>query len=306
MNWYGWVNTDLASVYTRRKQSPRLVYDSSFYALKPTGMNTTTMNDLGRILYALAVIALGLVTMITGDFPAALLPFPDGFPGRAMLVYFIGTVLSVAGIGLLIPKKAYLAALLLGTLLLLFALFPHLPKLLENVYNGATWTPLMELVAMSGGAFLLAGSWPIAFPASLGQRLPSRLSTLGRWLFAGSLLVFAIQHFMYASFIATLIPAWIPGNSFWPYFVGFAFLASAVSLFIQRQVVLSTTLLGSMFFLWVVMLHIPRVVEKPQVEAEWTSTLIALAMAGISWMIGGLALREKSSTPVPRKAKITL
>ncbi|AQG79583.1 hypothetical protein [Spirosoma montaniterrae] len=114
---------------------------------------------------------------------------------------------------------------------------------------------------------------------------------MGRYLFAGSLLVFGGLHFLFAPFIATLIPAWIPWPLFWAYFVSVAFVATAISLFLNRDVSISGVWLGSMFLLWVMMLHAPRAVAKPHIEPEWTSLLIALAMSGVAFVIAGLSHR---------------
>ena len=46
-----------------------------------------------------------------------------------------------------------------------------------------------------------------------------------------------------------------------------------------------------MFFLWVIVLHIPRVVAAVHTETEWTSLFVALGMSGIAWM---LALDRKA------------
>ena len=40
------------------------------------------------------------------------------------------------------------------------------------------------------------------------------------------MIVFGAQHFMYAAFIATLIPAWIPFHLFWVYFTGAGFIVA--------------------------------------------------------------------------------
>ena len=84
-------------------------------------------------------------------------------------------------------------------------------------------------------------------------------SASARWLFAISLVVFGTQHFLYAKFVATLVPSWIPGHLFWAYFVGVAFVAAALAIAIEKNARLAATLLGLMFFLWVVSLHLPRV-----------------------------------------------
>jgi len=54
-----------------------------------------------------------------------------------------------------------------------------------------------------------------------------------------------------------------------------------------------------MFAIWVVILHVPRVVIATAEHSrnEWTSLLIALAMAGGAWLIVG------ASTPTVREKR---
>jgi uncharacterized membrane protein YphA (DoxX/SURF4 family) len=109
---------------------------------------------------------------------------------------------------------------------------------------------------------------------------------LGRYLYAVALIVFGIQHFQYAAFIATLIPNWIPAHLFWAYFVGVAFFGASLSIVSRIQVRLATGLLGLMFLTWVLILHIPRAVTATHGSNEWTSLFVALAMAGGALILG--------------------
>jgi uncharacterized membrane protein len=110
---------------------------------------------------------------------------------------------------------------------------------------------------------------------------------LGRFLFALPLLVFGIQHFMYARYVATLVPSWIPGHLFWAYFVGVAFIATTLAIATQTKARLSATWLGIMFLLWVLVLHLPRVAAAPHNGDEWTSAFVALAMSGGAFLVAG-------------------
>jgi uncharacterized membrane protein YphA (DoxX/SURF4 family) len=121
--------------------------------------------------------------------------------------------------------------------------------------------------------------------------------TLGRIFVAISLVVFGVQHFMYGGFVAGLVPAWMPGRLFWAYFVGVAFFAAAVGIFIEMMARPAATMLGVMFFLFVVLLHIPRIVGNSSNGNEWTSGFVALAMCGGAWILGSaspLDEREKA------------
>ena len=92
---------------------------------------------------------------------------------------------------------------------------------------------------------------------------------------------------MYADFIATLVPAWIPFKLFWAYFIGVAFSLTSVSLLTNIKTRLAAALLGFMFLFWVIFLHLPRVAGDTHIEPEKTSMFIALAMCGVFFTIAG-------------------
>src|SRR5882757_10338240 len=106
---------------------------------------------------------------------------------------------------------------------------------------------------------------------TLGLAIMDKNQTVGRIFVAVSLVVFGVQHFIYGAFVAGLVPAWMPGRLFWAYFVGVAFFAAAAGILYQRLARPAATLLGVMFFLFVVLLHIPRIAAHSSDGNEWTS-----------------------------------
>jgi uncharacterized membrane protein len=104
------------------------------------------------------------------------------------------------------------------------------------------------------------------------------MAMVGRVFMASLLVVVGVQHFMYAGFVATLVPAWIPWRLFWAYFVGVAFFAAAVGILVEKLTRPAGTLLGVMFLVFVVTTHLPRIVMYLRNGNEWTSGLVALAM----------------------------
>jgi uncharacterized membrane protein YphA (DoxX/SURF4 family) len=122
---------------------------------------------------------------------------------------------------------------------------------------------------------------------------------LGRIFVAISLVVFGVQHFIYGGFVATLVPAFMPGRLFWAYFVGVAFVAAAVGIFIKIMARPGATMLGVMFFLFVVLLHIPRIVGDSSNGNEWTSGFVALAMCGGAWVLASAAPLEEREKADP-------
>jgi uncharacterized membrane protein len=109
--------------------------------------------------------------------------------------------------------------------------------------------------------------------------------TVGRIFVAVSLVVFGVQHFLYGGFVAGLVPAFMPGRLFWAYFVGVAFFAAAAGILYEEMARPAATMLGVMFFLFLVLLHIPRIVTHSRDGNEWTSGFVALAMCGGAWIL---------------------
>jgi hypothetical protein len=172
------------------------------------------------------------------------------------------------------------ASLLLGAALLLFGLIHYGPVLVTRLHDPGPWTVIFELLALSGGGFVLAAN---VAPPPAGDL--SVLAAVGRYMVAASLVVFAVQHFMYAGFVAGLVTPWIPWHLFWAYFTGIAFVAAALAIAANRMVRLAGGLLGTMFLLWVLVLHAPRVAGAPRNGNEVTSLFIALAMSGVGLIL---------------------
>jgi hypothetical protein len=241
-------------------------------------MNRTVTS--ARIILALAFAGFGLQYLL-------ILPLigPPWYPVGRPLSIAAGILLLAAAISLLIRTTAHLATSLLGAGLLLRLLIFHLPQLFTNLGNPNIWTVFGEVLALAGGAWMLASVLPVPVPA--GRTVLTRtlaaghiVLTTGRYIFAVPLVIFSVLHFKYAFFISNLIPKWIPERFFFANFVGLCFLCAALAIATGIRARLAGYMLAAMFLLWVAILHAPRVAASPHNGNEWTSMLIALAMAG--------------------------
>ena len=228
------------------------------------------LTKVGRAFFAIAMAAFGLQYLTHALVPGVPSLGPPWSPAHALLGYVTAIVLVGAAAGITTGILARCSAISLAILLFVRVLLAYVPRLVANIHDPGPWTSGSELLALCGAALLLAG-----------------VTKLGRILFAAPLLVFGVQHFLYARFIATLVPAWIPGRLFWAYLVGVAFVAAALSIATQKAARLSATLLGLMFFLWVLIVHLPRVAAAPHNGNEWTSLFVALAMSGGALLVAG-------------------
>ena len=225
-------------------------------------------SKFGHIFFAIALIFFGLqhfLYLLPVHAPAA---GPPWILARPLWAAVMGAFLLLIGVLLATRRMAQFAASLLAAVLFLYLIFLYLPGLFRHLHDAGRWTSAAELTCLCGAALVLAG-----------------LGSLGRVFYAVPLLVFGIQHFLYAQFISTLVPAWIPYLLFWAYFVGTAFIAAAVSISTKGQARLAAILLGVMFLSWVVIVHAPRVAAHLRNGNEWTSAFIALAMAGGAWIV---------------------
>jgi uncharacterized membrane protein len=257
------------------------------------------MKDLGnpgRILFAIPIVVFGIQYFTYGRFTGGLPPAPPWAPGGAVLAYLTGALLVAAGVNMAINAQARLSATVLGIFFFLCVVFLHAMRLNSVIHNGNDRTRAFEALALGCAAWVLAGSLPVERRFAQGwETLTGYLANVGLCLFAVSLVVFGAQHFMYAPFIATLIPSWIPAHLFWVYFTGAGFIATALAIITRIQAELGAALLGIMFLLWVVFLHAPRVWAQPHNGDELTSAFVALAMAGASFLVAAAARLHRTT-----------
>jgi uncharacterized membrane protein len=179
--------------------------------------------------------------------------------------------------------------LLGGTILVLFVLL-YLPLVFADPQNGGLLTKAGKALALAGGCFLVADSIPPDTANTGGLRAMTakvleRFIPWGQYFLAAFLILGGILHFKYVEFVATLVPAWIPGHVFWTYFAGCALIAGGIGIILPWTTRLAAALSAIMIFLWVVLLHIPRALANLHDANETTAVFEALAMTGVAILI---------------------
>jgi hypothetical protein len=241
----------------------------------------------GRILFSVAIIALGIETFVCAGSLTGVLLETDRF-GR-----ILGPVVAACGVGLLFKRTVRTAALTLGSLLFLYALLYEVPKYLSNLGSMSLRTELFEPLAIAALAWLLLGQ----------DAIPVWLAHASRYLFALSSIVFGVDHFLGLAPIGTLIPPWIPWHVFWIGFFGAGFIAAGLSVGLNLLPRWGAACFGLMFAIWVVTLHLPRTLFRlyggagTRSPAELSSLFIAIALWGGSWALAShtrLPARQKT------------
>jgi uncharacterized membrane protein len=248
------------------------------------------LSKIGRVFFAIAIAGLGLQTIIYKSFPYMLFPPKHSWiPGIAVIACIFGAFLLYVGICIALSKKSRSTSLLLGFVLLLIFCVGFVPYLfVSNTYlNWGEWETTEKELALAAGAFVIAGcltgNTENPFLGFLAKLIP-----FSAIIFSLTMICFGIDHFLYAADTADYMPSWVPFKSFWVYFAGSALIASGIGIILNIKRNLAVTLLGIMIFIWVIILHIPKVIyapSPPEMRGELASVFLALAYSGIAFVI---------------------
>jgi hypothetical protein len=192
-------------------------------------------------------------------------------------------VLLVAGGAIVVGRRGARSGALAAALLVVASLvFFYLPQVAARPGFGGAWTNPFKYLAILGGTLLIA---------ALARKPPGAIERPAAWarLLLGAFMVLGgIQHFVYATFVVRLIPAWIPRPEFWAAFTGLALIAGGLGLQLSRTVRLAAWLSGAMIFTWFLILHLPRAAATGN-PSEWSGVFESLAMSGIAFVLAGRA-----------------
>jgi len=245
------------------------------------------LERFGRLLFSLAIIGIGIETLICSYVSSyslgpyyKVVPVIPWLPAIPILAYLVGALLVLCGAGLLFQRTSVVSSITLGAVMLLCGLAFDLPRR-PNLMSAEWRTNVLEPITIGSLAWLAPG---------LGG-IPRWLHRASSYLLAFALIIFGIAHFQVLTFIASMVPGWIPWHWFWTVFFGVAFISAGVSFatgFLQRWAALGV---GLMFALWFVTIHLPpvlnffRIPGATQDPDKWSDVFIVVALWGGSWAL---------------------
>ena len=256
------------------------------------------LSNIGRIFYGLAIAGIGFPTIYYKDFPYMLFPQQDfSFPGHIALTFISGLIMILVGICIIFEKKIRPVSFLFGWVLLLIFCLYYLPYqffVTSNFKHLLEWDNAGKELSLAGGAFVIAGCFSEKNKNFL-NRLSEKSMRYGSILFSIPIITFGILHMLYAKDVSTLVPSWVTHPVFWTYLAGIGLMGSGIAIILKIRPGFIATLLGTMIFIWFIILHIPRVISSPvtDLEGEVTSAFLALAYSGIAFVIAGAYLSER-------------
>jgi uncharacterized membrane protein len=253
----------------------------------------TNLKDYGRVFYGLGIAGIGILHFFFKGFRPIIMPVPaESVENISILIYLIAIYILISGILICVRKNIRNVSLILGVVFFIFLLIGHLPVRLKL---GSPWTDAIKILALSGGAFVMASAFPNTKPNMFFDKL-YKIVSVGKYFFATMLLLFGVGHFLRGPAISGLVPKYIPWPLFWTYLGGVALLGSAISIYINVKVKWVCFLLGLTLFLWLVLLHLYYAIRFPlfQDGESIISSFECLAFCGIALVLSGSAVvKEK-------------
>ncbi|MBS0382526.1 MAG: DoxX family protein [Proteobacteria bacterium] len=233
----------------------------------------------GHGVFAVTLVAIGIVGLIQGGFVAGWEGVPKGMPARAALAYGCAVVSLVCGMGLLWRRTAAVAARVLLACLLLWMVF------VKGRYIVAA--PLVEGSYQFWGetAVVVAAAWVLyAWLATdrdrqyLGFAVGDNGVRIARVIYALAMLAFGLSHFFYVGQTAPLVPDWLPWHVGWAYFFGGTYIAAGVGMLLGAYARWAAVLSTLQMALFTLLVWLPSVAAGGATGSQWDEF-------GVSWLV---------------------
>ena len=237
-------------------------------------------------VFSAALIVVGVVGLINGDFAYIWNGVPAALPGREALAYVCALVSVATGVGLLWKRSAPTSARVLFGYLLLWML---LVKGRDIVL-----APMVEASYQSCGetAVLVAAAWVLyaRFATSWDRRMfPFAVGDSGvhlaQRLYGLSLIAFGLSHFFYVQLTTPLVPAWLPWHGAWAYITGTTFLAAGVAVLTGICARLAAALSTLQLALFTLIVWVPIVAAGHAGASQRGEFIVSCVITVAAWVV---------------------
>lgn len=221
--------------------------------------------------FALALIGLGVLGIVYGDFAMQWQPVPDWVPVRHLVAYLSAAVLILGGAGLVSTRMAARSARVLFVYSILW-LALKLPPLATNPFFEANWLGAGELAVIVAACWMLVTSDP-------------RQRSVARYLFAVSLIPIGLSHFFYRPETLSFVPTWLPFRPFWANLGGAGHVAAGVAVLLGIYPRLAATLEAAMIGAFTLLVWLPGVITASTSRPQWTGFLMSWLIGAAAWVV---------------------
>ncbi len=241
---------------------------------------------MGHVVFALAFVALGALSLFSGDFAYVWQPVPPDIPGRALLAYVSGTLMCATGVGLLIKRSFATTSFVTTVYALIWLLLLHVPHVVMAPLQEVNWGGCAEIVTLVAAAWILYASTSVPNSRLYVASLTGvKVVRIARWMFALAIPLIGLEHLIYAQPTADLVPAWLPDRMGWAYMTGIAHIAAGVAILVAVLPRLAATLEAVMMGCFTLFVWAPAVIATPTQRFAWTALLMSTVITAAAWIV---------------------
>jgi hypothetical protein len=241
--------------------------------------------NLGRNIYGLGAIALGVITLFTHQFNVF------GVSSQSeILAYIVGAVELTGGLAIQWQRTERLGALTLFAIYFIFTLF-LIPPIIQAPLAYTYWGNFFEEFSIVlGGVFVFAST------IRTDPERAKKITRAAYRCFGICVISYALYQLFYLSYTAALVPKWLPpGQMFWAAATTIAFALAAIAIISGRSALLASRLLVAMFICFCLLVWLPASLIDPGDLSNWVRNTITLAVAGSVWIISDYLTQLKTS-----------
>lgn len=241
--------------------------------------------SFGHAVFAITMIALGVMGFVKADFTVVWQPVAKNVPAREVLVYLCAFVSAGCGVGLLCRRASTAAARVLLAYLLLWMLVFRVPPLFHSLSVDIYWSACKAAVLVAAAWILyvwFAAEWD-------KRRLPFATGDSGlriaRTLYGLAMIPFGIAHFQYVQNTASLVPAWLPAHVAFAYLTGAAFIIAGIAIVAGVYARLAAALSALQMGMFLLLVWLPVALTRPMNSFQWGETVISWVLAVAGWVV---------------------
>jgi putative oxidoreductase len=120
------------------------------------------------------------------------------------------------------------------------------------------------------------------------------LTTIGRILFALPFAIFGVNHFLMMDYYMGMLTSFIPKTAYVMILTGIMLILASISIMTKKYVKLSTLMLASLLFIFIVTIHIPHLIAGIDKTVVMITLLKDISLMGGSLMIAGIYSENES------------